>query len=89
MCEVPRSQTKANHRGIEHALYPLGYNPREHKGYVCGQHMEGRPYKVVRNRKGYNAILEQEALKRREYMEQVIESRQGTGTKVNPAEATP
>jgi hypothetical protein len=60
---------------LEYAFHPLGYDPRKHKGYVFGEHIEGRRYKLVRNRKAYNAELEKEALKRREYMQRVIESR--------------
>jgi hypothetical protein len=70
---------------LEHALYPLGYNPRKHKGYVRGEYMGDKLWKLVRNRKWYNAKLEEEAEKRREYMQQVIESRE----KIIPAEAAP
>ena len=48
---------------LEYALYPLGYNPRKHKGYVKGDYIGDNRFKLVRNRKGYNAGREKEALK--------------------------
>ena len=63
---------------LEYALYPLGYNPRDHKGHVLGERVEGQTYKLVRNWKGYIAVLEKEALRRKEFMQEVIDSRTNT-----------
>jgi hypothetical protein len=62
------------------ALFPLDWNPREHKGFVENP---DKPGYLKYDPQAYEELLEHESQRRREYMKQVIQSR------ANPKDANP